>query len=344
MKPRILPVILICLGIVASSQLKAQSADPLASFLHDRYLTVVPDGLSTYKPGALIELASQSIPSPVGPTSDVEKMTLDLQTAYIPTVDITGASDISVATTITGFSFGTKFNKSDGLHADALTLAGWGLSPEDLAAIQANDSPTFLKAKALWTRARLTAGNLLANRRTTLYLITAVFTTTSANISTTDQTGLALSGGGTLPSCSAAAPAASPTTGTGASAHTDNATGTVATPANAAAPTGGVATPATNPVAADITAAGGAAAAVLAAARGQSAAAGVATSAKMTVQNLIPITMPTASFCMDTTKSIKFTSQVPVPIAMTLQQISFNTGYTGDMQLTPQAPTWPMPH
>jgi hypothetical protein len=166
----------------------------LATILNSHHLSPVPDSLSFYRPGALIQIryvpgSGKGDPDYRGTKPDADSIVLQQATGLIPSLDMNDDTSLGVAATLFGFSPSATFQKTKSLKADQLNFTGWMLPPGSDDDLRKKGSPTYNAAHDLWRR-------MILRGRTEVYLVDAVFTTTDANVSTTDGTDLKVSSGG----------------------------------------------------------------------------------------------------------------------------------------------------
>jgi hypothetical protein len=359
----------LALIVLSPARSFAQQGDALSIVLNKHYLTPIPDSLSRYKPGALVVLKPKGIPDPQDPESDVADMVVVPDTGMIPAVTLSSENDFSVAATLFGFSPTAKFGKLSTLKTDPIILSGWRLTTDETRTIAAKGSKTYQAAQLLYQRSRISFPHLTTSGRNwALYLIDSIYTTTSTNVSVSSDTVLAFSGD-TLPSCAqvkavgdsktppttptkdsaqkpanfgASSPSADTTPHNASTQDTPNSQGnspnTAANPHDSSTGSADKTPPdKSNPVAADITALGSAATSVAGVVEGAPKTS-APPKTDMAIKNLLPVKLPSITFCRNSSSSVSFTSDSPVPVAMILKRVVFLQN--GTMTLNAETATW----
>lgn len=184
--------ILLCLITLTA----ARGQDALSTLLNSRHLSPVPDSLSFYRPGALVQLryvpgAGKGDPDYRGTKPDAEAITLQQASGLIPSLEINSDTNLNIAAVLFGFNPSATFHKTKSLKADQLNFTGWMLPPGSDDNLRKKDSDTYRAAHELWK-------HIAFHGKTEVYLVDAVFTTTDATVSTTDGTDLSVSSGGSV--------------------------------------------------------------------------------------------------------------------------------------------------
>jgi hypothetical protein len=293
---------LVCLPKPSFSQVTTK--DPLTEFFAGRGFSNIPYGnQSEAKPGGLVTAPFDGA-SPTFWSPGAEVPALADSPSTIPGSVVADLKSGGLELNLFGLDLSTRLSNYKSLTFSTIPMAGVKITPEQIDALIVPGSPTDVKMRSYVNSKKGPLGGIYF--KANLYLIGKVFSTTSADISSTDGTEISFSNGAKIPAC-ADLP--------GATATPPKDSTTPADPKAKPDPTGTTpAKPAPTPAGQD----GVNVNVDLGAQVAQTVKAATAAAEKIAGAD---IPTGTAQFCSKSTGQVHFTSAQAIPVAMSLYQL-----------------------
>jgi len=318
-------------AFMSISTIHAQKNSALNKVLNAENLTPVPAGNPDYKPGTLVVFRSGASPDPNFLDKAIANMTAQPAQLTITGFTMKTDNEFSLAATLFGVPVKPSVSHGTTLTTDPMQLQGWELSPEALAAITDPNSPTFKKAEDLWN-------NKLGWKNWKLYVIKAVYTTSHVKVSSSNSTGISF--GDNNCDKSKTTDSASDTKNKNASTPSTNTAGQQGknTKTNSSD---------SNPIASDVNAVGTQTTSIINAVDGKSGSGsgasgnssgtkgGSSSSTSPLIANIFKDIAPSISVCPSSSSNVQIDTTSPFPVAMIVEEISFERDFVR-MNLLPK--------